>query len=184
MICYARQWTKWIIPSPKISPPAISFNFLSSLNCFFLLWTKVNSQHNMLLSLKRSLQQAQSFGCLLTFIGINQGSIFLLCVLLCNPSLIDISISALLPLRSCAHQCSFLLCTHNFFFDFSLNSVFNALPSVEWIGKRSNSSSLMAFISCKLDDLHFMQTSWKLRHCLKNFNKKECSLDYKMKLNK
>lgn len=52
--------------------------------------------------------------CLLTFILISKGSIFPLSALLRSPSLIDISISALLPLRSGANQCSFFLCYHNF----------------------------------------------------------------------
>lgn len=88
----------------KISS-VISFNFLF---LFFWLLTKCSSQHNAVYCRSKVVcSEHRLSGCLLTFILISKSSIFPLSALLLSPSLIDISISAILPLRSGANQCRF-----------------------------------------------------------------------------
>lgn len=90
---------------PLISSPPFTFSRCGqrSAHCAtcYCLSNVVRSKHSL-------------SGCLLTFVLISKGSIFPLSALLRSPSLIDISVSALLPLRSGANQCSFFLCYHNF----------------------------------------------------------------------
>lgn len=123
MICYTRQSRKWIFsPSSLEFPPLFP---LISFSSFFWLLTQCSSQHNAAYCRSKVVcSEHRLSGCLLTFILISKGSIFPLSALLLSPSLIDISISAILPLRSGANQCrvfSFLLQLSFFSSDASLS---------------------------------------------------------------
>lgn len=116
MICFARQWTKWIIPSPSSKIPPLQFPLISFPPWTFLLRCGQRSTRSTTrCSLSNVVSSKPRLLGVCWPLSWSVRPLSFYSVLLCNPLLIDISISALLPWRSCANQWSFLLCYHNFF---------------------------------------------------------------------